>query len=641
MRVRWIVVDIIVLAICIGTLGWGASRKAVVGGKAQPGIWAYRNVEKQPGKALLLDFDRKQWQALTATCLVPAFFGRERSTPLLFSDGSEKRTIEIPHDTLNVQSLGGNAAAATAAIATRYWGKAEIVFVVNDYEQALWVVPSASFLNAPILVSPSGATLNRLGAKCAVVVGGAKPSVSEVVSLGSKQDVWRFQLSLYSTKNHRCNYIVMTNPHDTDDQLNPNVQWPYLSLASGPLAAYRKAIVQSADYTGDRERLHALGGAVNSAEDRAKWEYVKPTFMKVKDESYAAEKYLAGNGGKPEFIAFVGGSIELPYYIADIQVKWKYWDSELHFVPAETPYATMRTDTNFTRFVKPDLAPGRIIADSILDATWMLTRTFWYHDFLPKGKYASLAPAGWSGKAILVDGHRLNQPDPGGPPASNKQPFHPAKEIMSAMSRAGYKTDYVVPRDVTRPGDKNLPVEQLLGTLGDRLAVQFVVHGDPPYMRIEIGGNGKKAHNFLATGPKVRQLMRLKAPAAVYEIGCHTGTVYAPFASNDEYLPPSMVHVGAVTYIAPHTCQSVCFWRYAPKGPASIQAVYFWRNALQKHMPVGQALNAAKWRAYNEWKAKQAEPKAKRGRDTDNAIEPDAPTVLLFGDPALRIGKGA
>jgi hypothetical protein len=54
-------------------------------------------------------------------------------------------------------------------------------------------------------------------------------------------------------------------------------------------------------------------------------------------------------------------------------------------------------------------------------------------------------------------------------------------------------------------------------------------------------------------------------------------------------------------------------------------------------MPVGKALNEAKWRAYQEWKGKQA--KGPLGRDTDNAAEPDAPTVLLFGDPALQIGK--
>ncbi|UCC68486.1 MAG: hypothetical protein JSV79_00690 [Armatimonadota bacterium] len=636
MRPRWLMASIALVVTGMLASGCAKAPTPVIEGKVQPGIWDYQNVKQTREKALLAELDRKQWQALTAACLTPAFFGREQSTPLLFSDRTEKRALEIPHETLSIESLGGDAAAATAAIATRYWQKAELLFAVDNYEQALWAVPAASFLEAPILVAPTRATLSQLDARCAIVIGTAKPPVAEVVNLPTKEDVWRFQLDLYQTKAHTCDYIVMTNPHDTDDNLNPNVQWPYLSLASAPLAAYRKALVQTGDYTGDRERLHALGGAPGAAEDRAKYEFVKPTFTKVKDESYAVEKFLADHGGNPEYIAFVGGSIELPFYICDIQVLWTYWDCEQHYVPAETPYATMRTDVDFTRFVKPDLAPGRIMGDGILDVTWMLMRTFWYREFLPGGEYASLAPAEWERKAVLIDGHRLNQPEAGGPPASPDEPFHPAQEIVDTISGAGYETDYLVPRDVGRPADKNQPIEKLLGAIGDRLAVQFVAHGDPPFMRIEIGGGGA-GQSYHATGPKIRQLMEFDAPAAVYVIGCNTAALYASLGSNEEYIPPSMVDAGAVTYIAPHTCQSVCFWRYAPQGPASIQTVYFWENALARNMPVGKALNEAKWRAYQEWKDKQYEPN--RGRDTDNAVEPDGPTVLLFGDPALQIGK--
>ena len=84
----------------------------------------------------------------------------------------------------------------------------------------------------------------------------------------------------------------MTNPHDTDAPLNPNVQWPYLSLATAPLAAFHQALVQTGDYTGDRKKLHALGGALGDTGDKAKYESVKPTFQKVKDDSLAAEKFL-------------------------------------------------------------------------------------------------------------------------------------------------------------------------------------------------------------------------------------------------------------------------------------------------------------------------------------------------------------
>ena len=188
-----------------------------------------------------------------------------------------------------------------------------------------------------------------------------------------------------------------------------------------------------ADYTGDRKSLHALGGALGDTGDKAKYESVKATFQKVKDDSFAAEKFLADNGQTPRFLGMVGGSIELPYYICDIHARYKYWDTQIDYVPADTPYATMRTDVDYSRFVKPDLGVGRVIADSVLDATLMLARTFFRKEFLPGGKYAALAPAGWETKAVLYDGHRLNQPDEGGPDASPKEPFYPANEVMAAL----------------------------------------------------------------------------------------------------------------------------------------------------------------------------------------------------------------
>jgi hypothetical protein len=637
--------SILVLGVMVGCLvtGCGKRRAAQVpppvlpkaAAKPQPDILSYQNSKTQPSQPLVLTLERKQWQALAAVCAVPAFYSRGSATPLLFDDGTEKRDVAFAHDAVSMGSLGTDAATASAAIAKKYWTKAESAFIVDNYEHALWVVPSAALMSAPVLVSPDASTLEALGVKYAVVLGTARAGVEKSQPLATKEDVWKFQLELAEAQGAKADYIVMTNPHDCDDQLNPNVQWPYLSLAAAPLGAYRGALMQTGDYTGDREKLHALGGALGTKEDKAKYEFVKPTFMKVKDDSYAIEKFMADNGSQPQFIALVGGAIELPYYFCDIHATWKYWHSVVHFVPAETPYATMRTDTDFTRFVKPDLAPGRIIGDSVLDATLLVARSCCYKDFLPGGRFASLAPAGWEKKAVLLDGHRLNQPDEGGPPASSDKPFYPSEEIMAAIKQAGYTVEYWLPKDVTNPSSEGKPIEQLLSAITPYRAVQFVAHGDPPFMRIELGGHGKKAQNYKLTGPKVRKLMTFKAPTVVYVIGCHTGTVYAPFSSNEEYLPPSFIHAGAVVYIAPHTCQSVCFWRYAPKGPASIQTVYFWDNALNKGMPLGQALIEAKWKAYEEWKDKQAE--ADRGKDSDNAAEPDGPTVLYFGDPALRI----
>jgi hypothetical protein len=591
----------------------------------------------RPEKGLLVQLKREPWQALAAVCFAPVFCNRDHAVPLVFDDGSEKRDVAIPHDSSAVQDFGADAAAATAKIAERYWKKADCVFVVDGYEQALWVVPSATIQSSPILVNPDPATLQALGAKTAVVVGRAKPAVSETLNLADKEAVWRFQLSLMAELGKKCDYVVMTNPHDADSPLDPNVQWPYLSLAAAPLAAYHQAIVQTDDYTGSRKYLHALGGALGDTGDKAKYASVKATFQKVKDGSYAAEKLLVDSGQMPRFLGMVGGSIELPYYICDIHARYKYWDTQIDYVPADTPYATLRTDVDYSRFVKPDLGVGRIIGDSVLDETVMLARSFFRKEYLPGGKYAALAPAGWETKAVLYDGHRLNQPDEGGPDASPNEPFYPGKEVLAELTKAGLKTDYVYPRDETNKDDTRPTAAQLLEKTGAYGAVQFITHGDPPFMRIEVGKRGKEVKNYMATGPEFRKHLSFAAPTAVYVIGCHVGTVYAPFRSSDDFLPLSAVHAGTVAFMAPHNCQAICFWRYAPKGPGSSQCFYFWENALGKKMPIGLALSDAKWRAYQEWSRKQAE--AGRDKDSDNAAEIDAPSLLLFGDPALKLAE--
>ena len=106
--------------------------------------------------------------------------------------------------------------------------------------------------------------------------------------------------------------------------------------------------------------------------------------------------------------------------------------------------------------------------------------------------------------------------------------------------QGGLKADYVFPRDETKKDDVRPTGGQLLEKTGAYGAVQFITHGDPPFMRIEVGKQGKEVKNYMATGPEFRKHLNFPAPTAVYVIGCHVGTVYAPFRSNDDFLP----HVG-------------------------------------------------------------------------------------------------
>jgi hypothetical protein len=589
-----------------------------------------------PAQATVLRLDREQWQALAAACATPAFYNHNGSTPLIIDDGTGQSEVAIPATTVSVKDFGADAPAATAAIAKKFWKKAETVFVVGDYEQALWVVPSASLLSAPILVSPDAATLKALGTAKAVVVGGAKAPDVEVVALEGKEDVWKYQLGIMADLKVPADYIAITNPTDTADKLDANIQWPYLSLASAPLAAYRHAIVQTGDYTGDRQKLNDLGVSLGDKADADKLASVMPVMKHVKADCSAAAQYLSAHGQHARFLAMVGGSKALPHYYVDLHAKYTFWSLSIDYVPSDTPYATLRNDVDFTRFVKPDLAVGRIMADNIEDATLMLEKTFFRKEYLPGGKYASLAPADWEHKAIVLDGHRLNQPDEGGPEASPNEPFHPAGEVAEVFRRAGLTGEYVFPRDETKPNSTGLKASELFHHTSDYGFVQYVAHGDPPYLRIEAGHTGKDMKNYLATGAEYRKQLHFKAPTVVYVIGCNVGTVNANFRTNEEYLPTAAIHAGAIAYMAPNKCQSICFWRYAPHGPGADQAIFTWENFLLKKMTVGEAMIDAKWRGYQNWAPKQGADQ--NSKDSDNCIEIDAPSMVLFGDPALSLG---
>ena len=181
----------------------------------QPAIWKYENNMKYPTKGLVLTLAAgNEEQATAAAALVPAFINRKSTVALMFDDGSEARSVAIPHDTKKVSDFGADAEAATNKIATTYWSKAEIIVVTDNYEHALWAVPVASFLQAPIIVSPSSATLSALGTKYAVIVGGGSAGGIENIKLSTKEAVWTFQLELFDTKGVKCDYIVVTNPED-------------------------------------------------------------------------------------------------------------------------------------------------------------------------------------------------------------------------------------------------------------------------------------------------------------------------------------------------------------------------------------------------------------------------------------------
>ncbi|MCK5559445.1 MAG: hypothetical protein KAJ51_02585 [Thermoplasmata archaeon] len=595
-------------------------------------IWEYQIQKNQPSTALAVSLRQKNWQALSAACIIPAYIDRNSATPIFFNDGSEMHVIDIPHEEISIDELGNDPATATENIAKKYWSRSEIAIVANEYEHVLWSIPIASYLTAPILANPTQATLQNLGVECLITIGDYKAvsGIPTIINLDSKENVWRFQLDLYNTKGQKCNYIVITNPEDANSAPSPDIKWRYLSLASAPLAAYRNALIQTGGYTANRTSIDKI--AKGMKQDDVTYNQLKPYFERVKKDTYNAEKFLMDNSHNPEFLAIVGGSYAIPDYIFDFHISYLYWSAKVDYVFSTSPYGDLEDKVDYIEYPYQEVGVGRIIGHSILDASLQLVRNFFYEDFLTNGIYGSLSYTGWESKAGVVEGHRVNQPNEGGPPVTPDNPYKPAGDIYNIFNSAGLQSTYYLPRNVTDIADNNLPINEILDRALNSSMVLINGHGGVPGKQtlLEIGIDRELGTEYLYTidGYEIQQ--RAIAPALVYIIGCDTGSIAFDFDSKDEYLTLGFIHAGAVAYIAPETYQTICYWDNAPDGPEASVAIYFFENVLEHDMPIGTALVDAKWKAYEVWQ-------------NASSIQDDLGplTVKLYGDPAFKPYKAS
>ncbi len=604
-------------------------------GKLNYSIWEYSNMIKEPSKALVLEMEHKQWQALVGICTAPAFIHRGSTTPLFFADSNSEVNTIAQKDIKKVTDFGTDAASGSKKVATDYWSKAELVFIVETYEHALWVVPSAAFYGAPILVTPTQETLTTLGTKCAMVVGNGNYNVADTIRISEKTDVWEFQLALFESKGVYCNYVILTNPRDTEDTTPENIKWPFQSPAAAILAAYHSAIIQTGDWSIDRKAFEAV--ETKSNPDQTNYDKIKPSFTKLKADSYEVEKYLIDNGHSPEYLAAVGGPYAVPNYIYDIHVDYKYpigTPAKTQYPSSLAAYATLSETVDATVYTKEDLAAGRLAAGNIFDLTNQLMRTFYYREYLSGGDYYSSMPIGWENKASFVDGHRLNQPEPNNLIWDPNLPYYPYEGVNPTFNSAGLTVGYYLPRNESDPYDSNKTIDRLMEETTNYGFFHFMPHGGVTNLRIEVGvDNVTGRQNMFLEASTINEL-NYKAPTMVYTTCCKGGvwmldTGYEP----DDFITSSFIHAGAVAYIATPEIQSTCFWDQAPHGTATDQAIKFWENVFSGNVPIGKAFRDAKWSVFSTWDSKTPKPNSPKTHHVDSI------SYTLFGDPALELYK--
>jgi ribosomal protein L12E/L44/L45/RPP1/RPP2 len=628
-----------------------AEQEPVVNGHPQPGIWALKRNLNCPTKGLVLEVTPgSAADATVAAALVPAFINRRCAEPLFFDDKTEARTIAIPHDSKKVSDFGADASSATGKIATTYWKKAEIVVVTDTFEHALWAVPISAFLQAPLLVSPSSATLTTLGTKFAVIVGGGSAGSTENIKLSTKETVWTFQLELMKTQGAICDYIVVTNPADLTA-----TEWKGASLPSTIIAAYRNAVVLTTNRVMDKTDANTI--AQGKAQEDAIYDNIKPIQEALKNDIRATAVKVKSLGHNPKFMALVGGPYELPNYYLDLHehltINGNSYGED--YVCSVTPYANLTTPSswNGTEYLHEDLATGRIVGHSVLDTTNMLMRTLFYREFLTGGKYSSLAPAGWENRASVLSAHNGSQPEDliyDGARPRNDQHYFPTKEWAVNMTSAGYSTTSLWIKNVTKDyTDKDAGVNEIWENFTKSGIILTHAHGDPDSTWWEAGRlckwpGWKAVVSFNYSSGKFHLVIRNASvtptviiynkdipasdlpPSVAIMIACYTGEMSDGTKQTDVF-SSAITHAGAVVFIAPTEYQTKCYWKYVPEGPGTLQTLLTANTIATQNVPVGTAYADAKWNAYQHWKS------------IGHVEDRDCDQYLFYGDPKLEVYK--
>ncbi len=603
-----------------------SDEKIVVGDWLAPDFWDYDNQLQAPQVFLQVRINGEAWAHQAALALVPVQIQRHVSQPLLFLNATGDASPLADGATVNdIGDWGTSASSAMDAIAREYWTKAELVVIANDYETALWATPLASFLKAPLLIDPDATVLTTLGTTEAILVGvdTAPTGVEGVMSLGSREDVWRFQLQVYQSKGILCDYIVLTNPTDVDS--SAELLYPGLSPAAGILAAQRKAIIVTNDYTVDVDALKAFGSG--TSEDAANYAKAEPAWKLVRQDVMAAAVFMQDMDHEPSYLAIVGDGLAVPDYYLDYHVQWKYWNASQHYAPSQGPYAILDPDWNWSIYQEEDIGVGRLVTSTFELLSNYLVRIGHYDRFLPGGAWSTAENEDIFDEALVIDGHRINQPDPGGPPWSADVPWPPAGEMKTAALAGGFNTTYIVSRNASVYNDTNPTTTTMLEMSVNSSLVLVNVHGTSPggtlYYRIDKGKTDKDTGTFYTIeADKIRE-HSFTIPTVVSVVGCNLGT-HARWGDAGDHLPVANLDMGAAAYVGNVARQSICYSEKAPYGPCAATQVYTWQNITSTPQPLGPAYAAAKWEGYETFR-----------NDSSDQEDSDPYVMQLFGDPAF------
>ena len=228
--------------------------------------------------------------------------------------------------------------------------KSRKAIVVDNYENALNVVPISNFKNIPILIQgeTTEEALYRLGTiypEQVIVYGETEYNQFEnkgVIVLDNTT-LLDYTINCAKEVDININYITVVNPNDNNEEV---ADVPHLSAFGSLLAVHRNSIILTCE---------ANNETINSS-------------------VHNAVEVLENNGMKTEYICIVGDAYSLPFI-------YDYVKLLDHDSPTDNFYADLDGDPYTI-----EIAIGRIVGKTLADMSFYMDRIFNYNSYLEIGK---------------------------------------------------------------------------------------------------------------------------------------------------------------------------------------------------------------------------------------------------------------
>ncbi len=616
------------------------------------------------------------WQYEAAVAFIPMVMGEkvlggDEVRPLIFGASPRKPSSISKYSdtqTLKISEFGDNPNEVTIKIAKEYWADIDTVIIASGYEYALLTSPLATLLDLPIIIDGRKTKdfIDDENIKSVITVGREK----EIDDIGIKHlsdrlAIWEMYLEELQKHGEKCEYIVVTNPHDIDFD-NPDLYIPGLSLASGILAAGRNALIVSGEYTTKLEYIQTLGyglGDAGSGErgdrednitDEVEEEYQKSINRRAgtidQDIDEAAE-FLEEREQTPKHVALVGGPVAVPMLYLKSPIWYEGVDQEEkgeEYVATDIYYGDLdikisSDQENIPKDIsdnydhmngdlyEQEMAVGRIVAQDLNDASALVARSlgYWNYEF-DSGNLLEITH--WSKRALIVTSLMTGDSD-------NFAAKHQREVfIENLMLAEEYDPNRIAATTDVGGLDVKDQMEEVNGIIYDG-------HGYPDGWYHMWASTGSEESDWDRIGAEDINSLTLHA-VPVFGACCLSSALDWPAvgggSSNEKKMTPeecmslAFIHAGAMCYIGATEESWGSFfgglldedpdaWGY---GDFDLPAM-FWDSLLKGNMEIGWALNHAKEKFLEEiW--------------TDAASKPFARLCMLetvlYGDPAAMNG---